>query len=83
MVFGFKKKAEVLNEKIDEFATLLWRYKTGKEVSSVSVSSDGKYVAAGSLDKKVYFFNREGELLWSCKTGDHVLSFERFSIIMR
>ncbi|MCL0078309.1 WD40 repeat domain-containing protein, partial [Dehalococcoidia bacterium] len=41
---------------------LLWSYETGSQVFEVSVSADGSFIAAGSDDKKVYFFNREGEL---------------------
>jgi WD40 repeat protein len=43
------------------------------------VSADGEYIAAGrpSLNDTLYFFNRAGELLWSCKKnmlGDSVYS---------
>jgi len=51
---------------------LLWSYKTGADVLSVSISSDGSYIAAGSYDDKVYMFDREGNLLWSYKTGGDV-----------
>ncbi|GEM_PF-3346874 len=53
---------------------LLWSYETGGLVNSVSVSSDGSYIAAGSDDTKVYFFNREGKLIWGYKTGYPVCS---------
>jgi WD40 repeat protein len=43
--------------------SLIWKYIIGLNVSGVSVSSDGSYIAVGSLDNKVYFFNREGDLL--------------------
>ncbi len=52
---------------------LLWSYKTGDDVRSVSISSDGSYIAAGS-DDNVYLFDREGNLLWSHKTGGYVRS---------
>jgi len=54
---------------------LLWSYyKTGYYVvESVAVSSDGSYIAAGNYGE-VYFFNREGKLLWSYGTGDSVIS---------
>lgn len=35
---------------------LLWSYETGDDVASVSISSDGSYIAAGSYDNKVYLF---------------------------
>ncbi len=66
-----KGKVEILNKKIADFTTLLWSCKTGSTVDCVSVSSDGSYIAAGDWDT-VYFFNREGELLWSYKTGGGV-----------
>ena len=56
--------------------SLLWKYETGDWVRSVAISSDGKYIVAGSSDKNVYLFNREGELLWKYKTGDTVWSWE-------
>ena len=56
---------------------LLWSYETGDEVRSVSISSDGSDIAAGSADDKVYLFDREGNLLWSYETG---ISVESVSI---
>ena len=47
----------------------LWKHKTGGDVNGVSISRDGEYVAAGTRDKYVYFFNRTGKLLWKHKTG--------------
>ena len=55
----------------------LWSYETDWDVNSVSISSDGSYIAAGSEDSKVYLLDREGNLLWSYETlikGDSVLS---------
>ena len=51
----------------------LWSYETDGGVYSVTISSDGSYIAAGS-DYKVYLFDREGNLLWSYKTGGWVVS---------
>jgi WD40 repeat protein len=57
---------------------LLWGYKAdaGMDFADVAVSADGEYVAAGSSGfdddvAKVYFFNREGELLGSYKISDY------------
>ena len=52
---------------------LLWDYHTGDEVHSVAVSSDGNYTAAGSIDDRVYFFNRSGNL-WYYKTNGRIYS---------
>ena len=53
---------------------LLWSYETGDTVYSVSISSDGSYIVAGSRDNKVYLFDRAGNLLWSYETGGDVWS---------
>jgi len=51
---------------------LAWSYQIGDDVRSVSISSDGNYVAAGSWDG-VYLFSRySGTLLWSYPTGGEV-----------
>jgi WD40 repeat protein len=44
------------------------------QVWSVSISSDGEYIAAGSIDNMVRLFDRSGGLLWSRETGDHMYS---------
>jgi WD40 repeat protein len=53
---------------------LAWSYQTGAEVWSVSISSDGNYIAAGSGDNRVYLFSRSSGLLWSYQTGGLVYS---------
>ena len=58
----------------DRQGNLLWSYETGCYVESVSISSDGSYIAAGSGDDKVYMFDRQGNLLWNYKTGRSVYS---------
>ncbi|HID27665.1 MAG TPA: hypothetical protein EYP22_07605, partial [Methanosarcinales archaeon] len=35
---------------------------------SVSITPDGEYIVAGSLDDNIYLFNKEGELLWNYET---------------
>jgi len=58
--------------------TLLWCYRAEDFVVDLSISSNGSYIAAVSLDLKLYLFNKEGTLLWSYEnqTG----SFYRVSI---
>jgi WD40 repeat protein len=47
----------------------LWSYATGDRVTSVAISSDGNYIAVGSIDGKVYLFSRtSGTPLWSYAT---------------
>lgn len=50
---------------------ILWSY---DEISSISVSSDESYIAAGSYDNNIYFFNIKGKLLWSYNTGSQLSS---------
>jgi len=53
----------------------LWNYKTDGWAYSVAISSDGKYIVAGSWDGAVYLFSRDGgNPLWKYETGEHVLS---------
>lgn len=81
---------------------LLWSYETSSEtkekeggnvinedyINAVSVSSNGSYIVAGSRepDKKVYFFNRKGWLLWSYETrfsvGDAAISSDGSYIVV-
>lgn len=52
----------------------LWSYQAGEDVASVSISSDGGYIAAGSWDGNVYLFSRtSGTPLWSYRAGGGVL----------
>jgi len=49
---------------------LLVNYLTGDYVDSVSISSDGYYIAVGGSDNKVYLFNRSSSIpMWSYSTG--------------
>ena len=67
----------------NKIGELLWKYKTDGEVYSVSITSDGEYVVAGSeyYDSNnersygyIYLFNKRGELLWKYETDDDVNS---------
>jgi WD40 repeat protein len=51
---------------------LAWSHQTGDEVWSVSISSDGSHIAAGSTDNRVYLFSRSSSApLWSYQTGGY------------
>ena len=54
--------------------TLLWESETADRVLSVSVSENGEYVAIGSRDTYVYYFNKIGDLIWKHKTNGAVNS---------
>ena len=64
----------ILTLSISNASELKWKYKTKNEIMSVSMSSDGRYVAVGSYDHHVYFFDRNGNLLWKYKVDGPVIS---------
>ena len=54
-----------------------WKYKTGGSIGSVSITPDGNVVAGscgaiGEGDGCVYYFDKNGNLLWKYKIGDGV-----------
>ena len=52
-----------------------WNYTTGNDVLSVAISVDGEYIAAGSRDDWVYFFDKDSNTpLWNYVTGGDVRS---------
>ena len=51
---------------------LLCRCETGCIVNTVSLSSDGNYLAVGDFNHNVSLFNFEGKKLWNYTTGDIV-----------
>lgn len=55
---------------------LLWKYFIrgyyNPYITSISVSSDDLYVAAGSDDGVIYFFDHKGDLLWRFDVGSQV-----------
>ncbi len=53
---------------------LFWKNETLDHVCSVSVAENGEYVAVGSRDTYVYYFNKLGGLEWKYKTNDAVRS---------
>jgi PQQ-like domain len=67
---------------LDDEGNTLWSHSMDHQISSVAVSSNGKYIAAGGFQIKggpisaatytngeVYLFGSGGELLWSVSTG--------------
>jgi WD40 repeat protein len=59
---------------------VLWNYHIGAGIWSASLSSNGRYVAAGSFVNitaaggNIFFFDSGGKLLWSYTAGDTVWS---------
>jgi WD40 repeat protein len=49
----------------------IWSYNTDTIVSSVSISDNGAYVAAGGYDGNVYLFTNDGKKLWNYSTDDY------------
>jgi len=56
-----------------------WKYKTERDVRSISISPDGS-VAVGTNGGYVYFFNKNGNLLWKYKTEGTPISSILFSL---
>ncbi len=46
-----------------------WTFNTGGWAKSLSLSKDGRYLAAGSGDTNIYLLDMDGEKIWSHKTG--------------
>jgi WD40 repeat protein len=59
---------------LDGNGKLLWSQKIGYTVTSVSITPDGSYIAAGAWDKKVHIFSKTGEHLREFKTEGNVWS---------
>ena len=45
-----------------------WTFNTGGWAKSVSISKDGRYIAAGSGDTYIYLIDMDGEKIWSHQT---------------
>jgi len=74
-VFGFIAVLVVVASLFTNIASgaLIWDYTTDGSVSSVAISSDGNYIAAGS--DKLYFFNRDTSTpIWNYTTESSVQS---------
>ncbi len=52
----------------------LWTGTAENIVWGVAISKEAEFVAAGSWDNYVYFFDKTGQLLWKNKTSDYVKS---------
>jgi len=50
--------------------TVLWHKGTRGQVTSVTISNDGKYVMAGDDSHRLYVYNDTGELQWTYDTGN-------------
>ena len=49
----------------------LWSYQTSRGDSSLAISSDGRYIAIGTYDKKFHLFSRSDNIpLWSYTAGE-------------
>ena len=44
--------------------TVPWTYNTGLGIDAIAISDDGNYVAAGCEGGMVFFFNKNGDILW-------------------
>jgi len=65
----------------DRGGDLLWRYETefivpeeARTPATASISSDGRYIVAGTAEGIIYFLDNSGNLLWEYKTEGAILS---------
>jgi WD40 repeat protein len=66
------------------WAATPWSYYTGSNVESVSISSDGSYIAAGCYDGNVYLFSKYSDTpLWSCDVYSYLDPFPPEDIEVR
>mgnify|MGYP005832723001 FL=1 len=52
---------------LDPEGTVLWKTTVGSRVNGVGISPEGSYI--GVAADKLYLFDRDGDLLWTEKTG--------------
>ncbi|MBZ9572274.1 WD40 repeat domain-containing protein [Patescibacteria group bacterium] len=69
-IYLFERDAEIIGQRpVGLIAAPLWSYKTGGaknfDLYSISISSDGNYVAAGSSNKLYFFSKDSGTPLWT------------------
>jgi len=57
-------------------------FQSGSRVKSVAMSSDGRYIVAGLDGNKGYYFNRDGNLLWSYDIGSSVNSVHVLLVVI-
>ena len=70
-------KIYIIPQNIKCAAISLWDYLSGDKVKSVAISADGRYIAAGSWDYKIYLFNRSTSVpLWNYTTEGEVYSVD-------
>jgi len=55
---------------MSEAVKALWKHRTGGEALAVAITADGEYIVGGSGDGHVYFFRRDGGLLWRYKVAE-------------
>jgi len=49
---------------LDKDGNVLWSYGTGNNITGISISDDGNYIAATTFCGDLYFFSGKGDLLW-------------------
>lgn len=68
--FGVYGMTYAYNTKIQQ-PTELWNYTCGDTISEIAISEDGNYIAVASFDGNLYFFNKDGQLLWTKNFGNY------------
>lgn len=59
--------------------TIAWKYPIGHWIGSIAISPDGRYVAVGGDEGRIYLFYQTGDLLWKKSFGNAVIKTISFS----
>jgi hypothetical protein len=59
--------------------TISWKYPIGHWIGSIAISPDGRYVAVGGDEGRIYLFYQTGDLLWKKSFGNSVIRSISFS----
>ncbi len=57
-----------------EFVPYFDKQVTNETIKSISISADGRYIAAASDDNYVHFFDKNGARIWNSKITDGILT---------
>lgn len=56
-----------------------WSYNVGRNIKSIAISPDGKYITAGCDGGLIFLFNQDGVLLWKKTFGNAAIRSLSFS----
>ena len=65
----------------DKEGNELWTHKTNDLTETVAISSDGSRAIAESKDNTIYYFDRNGEILWIYGPGNKLSPEDSFDVL--